>query len=54
MEISSSFKQLLEVLRLAIKMYTGFSTDVIWVNTKVCIITSEPTVTDAFGPLKIH
>ena len=36
---SSAFKRLLETLLLAIKMCTGFTTDVIW----VCSVTSEPT-----------
>ena len=30
---SSAIKQLLETLFLAIKMYTDFPTDVIWINT---------------------
>ena len=33
MKQSSAFKRLLETLLLAIKMCTGFTTDVIWVNT---------------------
>ena len=40
---SSPFKQLSETPFLIIKMCTGFSTDVIWVNTKFCSVTSEPT-----------
>ena len=30
-------------LLLAIKMCTGFTTDVVWVNTKVYSVTNEPT-----------
>ena len=30
-------------LHLAIKMCTGFTTDVVWVNTKVYSVTNEPT-----------
>ena len=40
-EQSSAFKRLLESLLLAIKMCTGFTTDVIWVNTRVCSVTSR-------------
>ena len=36
-------KRLLKTLFLAIKKCTGFITDVIWMNTKVCSATSEPT-----------
>ena len=32
-------------LKLCIKMCTGYTTDVIWVNTKVYSATSEPTQT---------
>ena len=32
---------LLETLLLAIKMCTGFTTDVIWVNTKVYSVTTN-------------
>ena len=39
----SAFKWLLETLLLAIKMCTGFTTDIIEVNTIVCSVTSEPT-----------
>ena len=34
---------ILETLLLAIEMCTGFTTDVIWVNTKMYSFTSEPT-----------
>ena len=37
----SAIKQLLKTLLLVIKMCTGFTTDVIWMNIKVCSITSE-------------
>ena len=40
---SSAFKQLLETLFLTIKKCTGFTIDVIWVNTKMCSVTSIPT-----------
>ena len=30
-------------LLLAIKMCTGFTTDIVWVNTKVYSVTNEPT-----------
>ena len=36
-------KWLLKTLFLAIKKCTGFTIDVIWVNTKVCSVTIEPT-----------
>ena len=36
-------KRLLKTLFLAIKECTGFTTDVIWMNTKVCSATSKPT-----------
>ena len=36
-------KWLLKTLLLAIKRCTGFTTGVIWVNTEVCSVTSEPT-----------
>ena len=36
-------KRVLETLFLAINKCTGSTTDVIWVNTKVCSVTSEPT-----------
>ena len=40
---SSAFNQFLEILLLVIKVYTEFITDVIWVKTKVCSVTSKPT-----------
>ena len=40
---SSDFKRLLETQFLAINNSTGFNTDVIWMNTKKCSVTSEPT-----------
>ena len=40
---SSDFKRLLETQFLAINKSTGFNTDVIWMNTKKCSVTSEPT-----------
>ena len=39
MHITMETELLLETLLLAIKMYTGFTTDVIWVNTRVCSVT---------------
>ena len=36
-------KRFSKTLFLAIKKYTGFTTDAIWMNTKVCSVTSEPT-----------
>ena len=39
---SSAIKQRLEALLLAIKMCTGFTTDVIWMNTNVCSVTKKP------------
>ena len=39
---SSAFKWLLENLLLAIKMCTGFPTDITWVNTKVYSVFSKP------------
>ena len=39
---SSAFKQYLETLLVAIKMCTGFTTDVIWANTKEGSVTSDP------------
>ena len=38
---SSAFKQYLETLLVAIKMCTGFTTDVIWANTKEGSVTSD-------------
>ena len=35
--------QILEALLLPMKMCTSFTTDIIWVNTKVCSVTSKPT-----------
>ena len=54
---SSAFKQLLEALLLVIKMCTSFTKDVIWVNTKVSSVTSEPTQNSSrcilsFNPFK--
>ena len=40
---SSAFKLLLETLLLALRVCTGFTTDVIWVNTKVYGVTGELT-----------
>ena len=43
---NSAFKtafKLLNTLFLVIKKCTGFTTDVIWMNRKVCSFTSEPT-----------
>ena len=39
----SVFKQFFETLLRAMKMSTGFTTDIIWVDTKVYSVTSEPT-----------
>ena len=36
---SSAFKQLLETVLLAVKVRTGFTTDFVWVNIKVCSVT---------------
>ena len=38
------------------KMWTGFTTDVIWVNTRVYSVTSEPTQSSSrrFCPLRTH
>ena len=47
MKQSSAFKRPLETPLLAIKMCTGFTTDVIWVNTKVYSATSKPTQTSS-------
>ena len=41
----SAFKQLLETLVVDIKICNVFTTDVIWVNTKVYSVTSKPTQT---------
>ena len=43
MKRSSAFKHLLETLVFDIKMSTVLTTDVIWVNTKVYSVNSEPT-----------
>ena len=43
MKRSSAFKHLLENLVVDIKMCTVLTTDVIWVNTKVYSVNSEPT-----------
>ena len=40
---NSAIKLLLETLLFAIKMCTGFTIDVLWMNTKLCSVTSEPT-----------
>ena len=40
---AQSLKRLLKTMFLAIKKCTGCTTDVIWVNTKVWSVTSEPT-----------
>ena len=53
---SSAIKQLLETLFLAIKMCTGFPTDLIWINT-VCAVSLANhlrAVADAFRPLRNH
>ena len=41
METGSTFKQLLETLLLPIKMCNGFTTDDIWVSTKVYSATEQ-------------
>ena len=53
---TSAFKRLLEILLLALKVCTGFTTDAMWVNTKLYSVTSKPTktVADAFRPLRAH
>ena len=40
---NSAINLLLETLLFAIKMCTGFTIDVLWMNTKLCSVTSEPT-----------
>ena len=40
---SSTFKRLIETLLLAIKMCSGFTTYVIWMNTRFYSVTSEIT-----------
>ena len=42
-KLSSAIKQLSKALLLAIKMCTDFTTDDIWMSTKVCNITSKPS-----------
>ena len=42
MEQSSAYKRFLRTLPLAIRIYTGFITDVVRINTKVGSVTSEP------------
>ena len=37
------FKRLLETLLLVIRTCSGLTKDVVWVKTKVCSVTSEPT-----------
>ena len=39
----SVIKPLLEALLLVVKICTGFITDLIWMSTKVCSVTSEPS-----------
>ena len=39
----SVFKRFFETLLRAMKMSTGFTADIIWVDTKVYSVTSEPT-----------
>ena len=53
---SSATKQLLETLFLAIKMYTDFTTDVIWMNTMcaVSLLNHLRAVADAFRPSRTH
>ena len=43
------YKWHLETLLLAMKMCTGFTTDVVWVNTKMYGVTSEPTQSSSRG-----
>ena len=43
METAQPLKWLLKTLFLTIKKCTGFATDVMRVNTKVCSVTSKPT-----------
>ena len=53
---SSVNKQLLETPFLAIKMCTGFTADVIWMNTMCAVSLGNHfrAVTDAFRPLRTH
>ena len=39
---NSAIKLLLVTLLFAIKMCTGFTINVLWMNTKLCSVTSEP------------
>ena len=53
---SSAIKQPLETLFLAIMMYTGFTSDVIFMNT-ICAVSlaNHPrAVADVFRPLRTH
>ena len=53
---SSTIKQLLETLFLAIKMCTDIPTDVIWINAMcgVSLANHLRAVADAFRPLRTH
>ena len=53
---SSAIKQPLETLFLTTKMYTDFTTDVIWMNAMcaVSLVSRLRTVADAFRPLRTH
>ena len=48
--------QLLESLLLAIKMYTDFTTDVIWMNTMCAVSLANHlrVVADMLHPLRTH
>ena len=52
----SAIKQFSETSLLVVKMCAGFTTDVIWVNTKVCSGTIEPpwAVADTLCALRTH
>ena len=52
----SAIKQLLETLFLAIKTGTGFTTNVIWMNTMCAVPLANHlrAVADAFRPLRTH
>ena len=56
---STTIKQHLEALFVAIKMCTGFIADVIWRNTRVRSVASEPSqsssiVADGFRTFRTH
>ena len=56
MKTELCLERLLETLFLAIKMCTGFTRYVIWVNTKMYSVTSEPTQSSSrrVCPLSTH